>query len=385
MSASNSTRIPVLFIVPSLRRAGAETQIVDLVNGLDPETFQIHLLAFQPYLDQLDRVNQDHVTFHHVQRKGKLDWSIVRKVAELIDQFSIGIVHTTLQYSLLYGWLGRVFSKHKPAMIAAIHTTISADRKEEFQNRFVYQWLLRCCDHVVFVCNKQRTYWLEKYPFLMSISSVIYNGVDPAVLDPECVAMDASLRRAELNIPGDAFVIACIAAFRKEKGHHFLVQAVNRLDANVYTVFAGDGELRSSIEKQVEEAGLEQRVRFLGVVNDIRAVLCMADLSVLASTAVETFSMAMLESLAMQVPVVGSDIGGMSEAVIPGKTGFLVRPGDVDDLTAKRAEITGDRPRATEMGAAGRRLVMQSFNREKMITGTTQLLQQVAGTAIPGT
>jgi glycosyltransferase involved in cell wall biosynthesis len=371
--------IKVLFIIPSLRRAGAETQVVDLVNGLDPDIFNVHLLTFQPHLDQLDRIDRERVSFHHVQRKGKLDLAIVRKVAELIDRYSINIVHATLQYSLLYGWLGRLYARRNPAIVAAIHTTISADRKEELQNRLVYQWLLRRCNHVVFVCHRQREYWVRKYPFLSGMSSVIYNGVDLAEMDVDQVSVPSVRRRAELGIPADAFVIACIAGFRKEKGHHLLVEALARLDASVYMLFAGDGELRSSIEKQVEAAGLAPRTRFLGVVNDVRSVLSIADISVLASTAVETFSMAMLESLAMGVPVVGSDIGGMSEAVIDGKTGLLVAPGNVEQLAKSLASLAADKTRTAVMGVKGRDLVMQSFTRGKMIAGTASLLRDVAG------
>jgi glycosyltransferase involved in cell wall biosynthesis len=371
--------IKVLFIIPSLRRAGAETQVVDLVNGLDPDIFNVHLLTFQPHLDQLDRIDRERVSFHHVQRKGKLDLAIVRKVAELIDRYSINIVHATLQYSLLYGWLGRLYARRHPTIVAAIHTTISADRKEELQNRLVYQWLLRRCNHVVFVCHRQREYWVRKYPFLSGMSSVIYNGVDLAEMDVDQVSVPSVRRRAELGIPADAFVIACIAGFRKEKGHHLLVEALARLDASVYMLFAGDGELRSSIEKQVEAAGLAPRTRFLGVVNDVRSVLSIADISVLASTAVETFSMAMLESLAMGVPVVGSDIGGMSEAVIDGKTGLLVAPGNVEQLAKSLASLAADKTRTAVMGVKGRDLVMQSFTRGKMIAGTASLLRDVAG------
>jgi glycosyltransferase involved in cell wall biosynthesis len=314
-----------------------------------------------------------------LQRKGKLDLAIVRKVAELIDRYSINIVHATLQYSLLYGWLGRLYARRNPAIVAAIHTTISADRKEELQNRLVYQWLLRRCNHVVFVCHRQREYWVRKYPFLSGMSSVIYNGVDLAEMDVDQVSVPSVRRRAELGIPADAFVIACIAGFRKEKGHHLLVEALARLDASVYMLFAGDGELRSSIEKQVEAAGLAPRTRFLGVVNDVRSVLSIADISVLASTAVETFSMAMLESLAMGVPVVGSDIGGMSEAVIDGKTGLLVAPGNVEQLAKSLASLAADKTRTAVMGVKGRDLVMQSFTRGKMIAGTASLLRDVAG------
>lgn len=382
MESSSKSKVAILFIVPSLRRAGAETQVVGLVNGLDPELFQVHLLAFQPHLDQLECVDREHVSFHHILRKRKIDFGVVKKVAEIIDRYSIKIVHTTLQYSLLYGWLGRAFSRHNPSIVAAIHTTISADRKEELQNRLVYQWLLRRCSHVVFVCKKQREYWLVRYPFLARMSSVIYNGVDPAVLDPERVTVPPPQRRAELDIPNNAFVVACIAGFRKEKGHYLLVDALNRIDADVYTVFAGDGELRSSIEKQVEAVGLGQRTRFLGVVDDVRSVLSIANVSVLASTAVETFSMAMLESMAMRVPVVGSDIGGMSEAIIVGSTGQLVAPGDVEGLSATLAEFVADPVRTAAMGVAGRNLVMQSFSKDRMVAETTQLLQAVAGTSL---
>lgn len=369
--------VRVLFIVPSLSRGGAEAQLVDLVNGLDTTAFEVHLLCFQPYLDQLKRLDQGRVKFHHVLRGSRLDWSVARKVAEVVDQHSIDIIHATLQYSLLYGWLGRALAKKHPKIVAALHTTISSDFKEEMQNRLVYQWLLRQCHGVIFVCNKQRDYWVAKYPFLQDISTVIHNGVDADWFKPDS---DGTLRlksRETMNIPANAFVVVCVALFRKEKGQQYLVKAAEMLGGSIFLLFAGDGSLRPEIERQAREAGITEYTRFMGLVDDVRKVLHVADLSVIPSTAVETFSIAMLESLSMCVPVLGSDIGGMSEAVIPEVTGMLVAPGDVDDLVQQLKYFLDHRDRVKEMGNNGRNLVRREFSKEKMVVETARLLSTI--------
>ena len=64
----------VLFIIPSLKRAGAETQVVDLANGLDPRRFTKYLFAFENNLDQLNRLDQENIHFHYRLRRNKLDF-----------------------------------------------------------------------------------------------------------------------------------------------------------------------------------------------------------------------------------------------------------------------------------------------------------------------
>lgn len=74
-----------LIVVPSLRRAGAETQAVDLANGLALRGHEVHLCSFQPQLDQKGRL-ADAVRFHHVPRKGKYDLSLIVAIAAIIDR-----------------------------------------------------------------------------------------------------------------------------------------------------------------------------------------------------------------------------------------------------------------------------------------------------------
>jgi glycosyltransferase involved in cell wall biosynthesis len=216
--------------------------------------------------------------------------------------------------------------------------------------------------------------------FLRGKSEVIYNGIDPAFFDPEQAIDRGIALRERLGISKDAKVACCIARFQPEKGHLILLNAFKQVLShlqNGYLILAGDGILRAELEKCVQELGLADNVRFLGSVGDVRPVLAASDVSVIASTAVETFSIAMLESMSMKVPVVGTDIGGMSEAVIHGVTGFVVPVGDKDALAQTMLLALSNDEMRHSMGAAARNLVERSFTRAEMIEQTERVIEKI--------
>jgi glycosyltransferase involved in cell wall biosynthesis len=373
--------IAVLFIVPSLRRAGAETQVVNLVNGLDNNNFKKHLLIFEKETDLLDRVDRDSVQFHHAQRTRRwVDISLVDQIKEVIEKEEIDVVHCSLQFSVLWGWLARARTKRKPHVVAVLHTTVNVDLKSELQDVVLYQWILRRCQGIVFVCDRQREYWESKYRFLRGRSDVVYNGVDADWFEPTSFHGHGVRFRQDQEIPAESVVLTCIARFSPEKGQQLLVTAFSAAPRGaLYLVLAGDGPLRREVERQVQHLGLGEHVRFLGNVSDVRPILAASDVLVLPSTAVETFSMAMLESLSMATPVLGSDIGGMREAVIDNETGALVPAGDVDSLTRRIIELTADKARLRAMGARGRELVVQQFSENLMLEKTARIIKRIAG------
>lgn len=321
-----------IFIVPSLKRGGAETQLVYLINGFDTVLFEKHLVVLEEKLDQLDKVDRQEIKLHHFPKQRKLDWRVIKSIARLIDDEEIDVIHGTIQYSVFIGWLARMFAKRNPRLLAAIHTTKNVGLKEELFDRILYRPVLKRCDHVIFVCNNQRDYWLRKYPELELNSSIIYNGIDPSKFCRSDYQQKGEMLLQKSAIPEDVFVITCVAGFRPEKGHAILLHAFSTLPGKPRLLLAGDGPLRANTEVLARELRVDDRVFFLGNLADVRPVLAITDLMVLASTAVETFSMAMLEAMAMQVPVVASNIGGLSEAIIEGETGSLVPPGDETSL-----------------------------------------------------
>jgi glycosyltransferase involved in cell wall biosynthesis len=371
----------VLFVLPSLLRGGAEVQTVDLVNGLNPIQFEKFLVTFEKPLDQKERIDAKSVRFLHFTRRSKFDRSPARAIAHIIDSQHIDIVYCSLQMALLMGSLAVRYSSHKPKFIVALHTTINRSLKYEIFDRLLYQWLMRNCNKVICVCHAQEQHWQRKFPFLIGKTRVIHNGVDTEKFSREISLQAGRTLRQQLGISEQAKVICHIAGFRQEKGHFILLDSFRilvRRVSNAFLLFVGDGILRPEIEKRVHDAALESQVRFLGLQSDVRPVLSSSDCSVLASTAVETFSIAMLESMAMGVPLVATNVGGTSEAVLDGKTGLLVEPGNADQLAEALAAMLSDDARRIAMGCAGRALVESKFSAAVMNAQTECMLREAS-------
>ena len=377
MSQRTADRPGILFLVPSLCRAGAEMQVVSLANALDRTVFRKHLLSYMENLDQYARIAQEEVDFYHTPRKGRFDLHLIRTISRIIDLKEIDLIHCTMQHALLIGWLAKHFSKRKPRLVAAIHTTINESLIGELSDRWLYSRILCKCDKIVFVCQKQKTFWTERYPSIEKNSTVIYNGVDTAYFNSSKFVAKGMQLRIELGIPEKATVVCCIASFRPEKSHDILIEAFSKLDPSCYLLLAGDGEKKCQTQQIVKSKNLQDRVKFLGVLPDVRPVLAASDVSVLASTSVETFSMAMLESMSMGVPMVATDIGGLSEAINPGETGMLVKVGDAGDLAQGIEAVIHDSRKLDIMRKNCRKVVLEMFSERAMISITEQIINGV--------
>jgi len=365
-----------LIVVPSLIRAGAETQAVDLANGLSASGHEVHLCCFDDELDQRSRLSSE-VRFHHVRRNSKYDWDLTRRLAKVIDEHRIEVVQGVLLFACLVAWLATKRSHRKPPVVAAVHTTQNRGRKQEIQERLLYAHMLRRLPAVIFVCAHQRDHWIRKYPSLKSRARLVYNGMDAARFRREDWESAAGSLRATLDIPRDAIVFTCVAAFRPEKGHEILLEAFAKGPANAYLILAGDGERRAATETLGRARGLQGRLRFLGNVPDVRPAIVASNATVLASTAVETFSMAMLESMALGVPMIAPRIGGLSEAIVDRMNGRLIPVGGTEALAECFRDLAED-PRAwRQMGQAAHDAVVASFTLEQMVLSNEAVLRDV--------
>jgi glycosyltransferase involved in cell wall biosynthesis len=145
------------------------------------------------------------------------------------------------------------------------------------------------------------------------------------------------------------------------------------LNENCFLLLAGSGPLESDLKSLARELGIEDQLVFLGELSDVRPVFAASDCKVLASEA-ETFSMAMLEAMAMEVPVIATRVGGSAEAITEGQTGFLITPGSVNELVARFMEVLGDDMRRKAMGCRARETVAEHFAHSRMIAeGAAQL------------
>lgn len=374
MEEREAKHLNCLFLVPNLVCAGAEAQLVDMINGLDHQRFTKHLISLGQNVDLAERLDGEHVHHVNLPRRYKIDFAVIKTIARVIDDQEIDVIHCTLLFSFLFACLTRFFSKRKPPIVAAIHTTKFRSQKYELRTRFLYCPLLKIfAKDIIFVCQSQLKHWTRKYPTLAGRGQVIYNGIHLDHFDPDEWGEAAEALRQQLGIPVDKPVISCIAGFRPEKGHLRLLEAVATMTHRPYLILAGEGQTLADVQRYAQAMDLNFHVRFLGKVKDVRPLLAMSDMTVLASSA-ESFSMAMLESMCMEVPMLSTDVGGMCEAIFPFETGFLVKSESVTELAEGLTVALSDQKRLKLIGNAARQLVLERFGKKSMVDQTGAVL-----------
>jgi glycosyltransferase involved in cell wall biosynthesis len=193
---------------------------------------------------------------------------------------------------------------------------------------------------------------------------VITHGIDLDAV--RAAAPERDTARAELGVGPDAVVCVTVANLRTEKGYDTLLAAVARTDAAEVTfVAAGQGPLADALTAERRRLGVEDRFRFLGYRTDVPRVLAAADLFVLASRH-EGLPVALMEAMALGLPVVATAVGGVPEAVHDGVEGLLVAPDDPSALAAAIVALVHDPERRAAMGSAAR-VAAERFGAERPV------------------
>lgn len=203
---------------------------------------------------------------------------------------------------------------------------------------------------------------------------VVRNGID---IEPWQHSFDSRVRE-ELGIAPSAFVVAAAGRFIREKGLDVLVRAVavaRRAGTDVTCIIAGDGDVRPQLEQLIRELDLAGSVHLLGFRRDMPAVFGAADVIVVPSVGLESFSYTTLEGLASSRPVIGSRIGGIPE-LITEDVGRLATPRDVDGLAAAIVELAGDPEKRAAMGRQAL-LRAQNFTLDACVAGIDKVYEQL--------
>ena len=364
----------LLFIVNSLAVGGAEKQVVTLLNHLPPGRFRLHLAYLkrsERLLPQLDTTRLDSLVCCDIDRG--IERRAVRQLRELIETHQIDALVCTNTYSTLYGFLARrAARRRRPKLVTVFHTTLLRTLKEKAQ-MLVYTRLFKRSDLLLYVCENQRDYWRDR-GLRAAADAVVHNGIDVDYFSDLQTPQQKLEMRSGLGLTPEDYVIGLCSALRPEKAHGDLLQAIAQLRSQgtpAKALFIGDGTERPTIEAQATALGLREHIVITGLQRDVRPYIGCCDVMTLVSHSIETFSLAALESMALGKPLVMSDIGGASEQVLHGQTGFLFEPGDIEALTAHLQSLASQTLRS-RMGSAAQRRVRQLFTVDAMTTGFTE-------------
>jgi glycosyltransferase involved in cell wall biosynthesis len=357
----------VLQFSNALVRGGAEEHILHLVRGLDRARFRLHLVCPPELARALLSDLPSDVELTTLRLRGPAHvWSIMR-LAWLIAARRIDILHSHLSFGSLFaspiGWACRV-----PVIVETPNLNDPAPR------RWAALWTLSdlvvnsCIDVSIAVAQANARHLVAKKRRSAAKVVVIHNAADLRRFDPD--RPPPSEMRRSLGFPEEALVLVTVARLQPQKGHRVLLDAlvtVRREFPLVRLVCVGDGPLRSELERRVSELGLQDTVRFVGDRRDVPDWLALAELSVLPSF-FEGLPLVAIESLAAGRPVVATAVDGTPEAVVDGVTGLTVPSGNAGRLAEAICRLLRDPDLRRRLGATGRRLAEERFDREHQLS-----------------
>ena len=367
-------------MISSLQVGGAEKHAVSLVNHLDTNLFRIGLCHIKPVGNLAREVDSKRLeAAFSLNVRSKFEWGAAHELARRIDEHEIDVIVCTNGYALLYALIASRRARRPVRLVEVFHTTGFGQRFAS-RLRMLLNWLMfRQCAVLIYVSQKQREYW-RAHGLRVKRDIVIQNGIDTDYFTDRYTPQQKAATRAEFGfVPGD-FVIGICAALRPEKAHGDLLQAVRRLrDSGVHAkvLVIGDGPQRGVIERQIAELKLTGHAVIAGHRSDVRPYIACCDVMTLTSHAVETFSIAALESMALGKPMVLTRIGGAEEQVQHGINGFLFERGDVATLAHLLRRMTAATDRLS-MGAVAARDVRERFTIRRMIERFSEELLRVA-------
>lgn len=187
---------------------------------------------------------------------------------------------------------------------------------------------------------------------------------------------DASALRRHDN---SEIVIGTAGRLVELKGIEYLLRAAAPLGREFPALrveIAGSGPQREKLEKAVADAGLGEKVKFLGWIDDLKSVLPRWDVFVMPSLE-EGFPIAALDAMAAGLPVVATPVGGVPEIIEDGKTGWLVPPRDVEALTSRLRLLLCHPDLRVSAGAAGYARVRDHFNAAQMAESFARLYDEI--------
>lgn len=372
MSAVPS-RIRVLHVDSERPWRGGERQVLELMRRQRRRGDEPHLAA-----------PADSAIFGRAQAEGFPAHAVaMRGTWDVLSAFGLARLHRSLRPEVVHWHAARAHALGAIASVLAPRPARVLSRRVDFLvrrsvgSRLLYGLPI---DAIVAISN--------------GVALALHeSGVDPArvCVIPSGIDLtrfeepfDRAAIRARLGLKETDVLALQVAALAPHKSQTTLLNAVALIRSrhpNLRVWVAGEGPLRASLEREHASLDLGESVRFLGFRDDVVDLLRAADLFVISSY-LEGLGTSILDAMAAGLPVVGTRVGGIPEAVKDGVSGILVPPSDPRALGEALSTLAGDRSMRARYGDAGRKLV-GGFSADTTEARTREIYEAVLARRAP--
>lgn len=371
--------IKIAYIIDNIATpsAGTEKQLLYLLNRLDRDKFEPHLVCLYPSEWMKNQVFPCPVHYLGVHSLFSLDFFKGRKkFKELHQEHNFDIVQTFFKDGNI---IGTLFADHAdcPVIISS--------------RRNIGYWHDKLQISILRYLEKRTDYYLANSQSAVEMTieiekaerkkfTVIYNGLD---LD-RFKNVDPNLRlevRDCWKISDDDILIGAVANLRPVKNIDIMIEAALLLKDDhpeLKYVVIGEGPMRGELQQKIDSYDLKNRFFLAGRIDDVIGPLTAFDIAVLPS-ANESFSNSLIEYMAAGKPIIAGAVGGNVEAIADNSTGLLYNPSNPDELAEKIKTFLADRENAYTMGDCAAKTAFEKYDIDSMIKNHQEYYTRLVG------
>jgi glycosyltransferase involved in cell wall biosynthesis len=372
----------ILFLDQSGKPGGAELCLIDIAKPygdralvglfadgpfktlLQQNDIPVEVLATQPI-----QVRKQSNLLQALGSLGQLA-PLLAKVVQRASQYDL--IYANTQKALVIGAIAS-FLARRP-LVYHLHDILSKEHFSQTNLRIAVTLANRFASLVIVNSQASQTAFLEAGG-CPELTAIVYNGFE-AKMYQTCES-DVRELQQELGLEGK-FVVGHFSRLAPWKGQHILIAALAQCPQNVTAILVGDalfGEQNyvEQLHQQVAELGLENRVKFLGFRSNIPQLMAACDLVAHTSTSPEPFGRVIVEAMLSGKPVVAAKAGGAMELVEHGINGFLVTPGEPQELVQVINTCLQETEKTATIASNARTIASQRFD----VTTINQQLDQL--------
>lgn len=310
--------------------------------------------------------------------KGKINIKLIKELTNQIKSFDPDIIHLSgLQSSGFHAVVAAKLAGCKNIIItirgfSGDAIEISKVKKYIFTN-IIEPLTIRLCDKFYLVCE-------ESYKKKMinknrkKCLGVIHNAAPEITFNVE---ETRKKMRNELGINKDDFLVVISGRMVYDKGISFISEAIKKInEKNIKFLFIGDGPYYDFLLNNHEKEIIENRVIMLGQRKDVLELLSGADLFLFA-TLHENLSNALLEAMAIGLPVVATSVGGNKEVVNHEKNGYLIPPKNVDAIVSSIKKISNDKELHNLFSYESKKIIQNRFSQDVVYQKVEEIYKEL--------
>ena len=364
----------ILFIIEGLGTGGKERRLIELLKGLlHSHNFKCELITLSNIIDY-GYVHELDIKINIFGRNLYQDRKIIVRFVKVIKTFKPDIIQCWDNIACLH--FGPIANFFRIPFLNSFISTAPSDMTV-YSKRFLATAMTYPFSDIIMANSKAG---LVSYKVPLKKGKVIHNGLDLERLKHlNCVPEVRKKYKITTK-----YLVGMVASFNNFKDYHTfdeVVEKILKIRKDITFLGAGDGPNRKKMLNKMNPK-LKQYIVYPGKISNIESLINLFDIGMLLTnkkTNGEGIPNAVMEYMALGKPVIATDAGGTKELVVDGKTGFLLKENNSDDIIEKISYLIDNPDVALKMGEEGKKRIYSEFNLDKMTKKYIELYEQVHG------